>query len=411
MLTRLRLLTAGESHGPKITAVLDGVPAGLRLDVDAANLMLARRQKGFGAGGRMKIERDRLVLTAGYMGGATTGGPLAFEIVNRDWANWATRDVAPMTRPRPGHADLTGAVKYGYRDLRLSLERASARETAMRVAAGAVCAQLLGAFGVTVGGWVRQIGAVEVDLPEPAAASASGALSGAAAATALLSAIHTARDDEMASPDAAAVPALRAEVKRAIKARDTLGGVLEVVALGLPPGLGSHVQWDRKLEGRLAMALLSVQAMKGVELGRAFEQAGRMGTQVHDGIGRDADGQLLRTTNRAAGVEGGVTTGEPLLLRVAMKPISTTLTSRETVDLRDGATAQTDYERSDICATPRAVPICEAMVALVLADALLEKLGGDSLAEMQPRFAALRRSHVDDLPMDGVPWRIGYEGV
>lgn len=402
MLTRLRLLTAGESHGPRLNGVLDGMPAGLHLDPEAIATMMARRQKGYGAGGRMKIERDTLVLTGGYMGGLTTGGPLAMEVGNRDWASWAERDVPAMTRPRPGHADLTGAVKYGYRDLRLALERASARETALRVAAGAICTQFLAAFGIRVGGWIRRIGAVEV----PACVEA-----GRAPDVATLGRfMDHAATDEMASPEPTADALLRAEVKRAILGRDTLGGVIEVAVLGLPVGLGSHVQWDRKLEGRLAMALLSIQAMKGVEIGPAFDNAARMGTDVHDGIIAGDDGALHRQTNHAGGLEGGITTGEPLLLRVAMKPISTTLTSRATVDLATGETAQTQYERSDICATPRAVPICEAMVALVLADALLEKLGGDSMQEMLPRFATLPRSHLDDLTMNAQPWRIGYEG-
>ncbi|MCO4764312.1 MAG: chorismate synthase [Myxococcales bacterium] len=400
-MTRLRFLSAGESHGPRLNGVLDGIPAGLVLDPDAISTMMGRRQKGYGAGGRMKIERDTVVLSGGYMGGQTTGGPLALEVGNRDWASWAERDVAPMTKPRPGHADLTAAVKYGYTDLRLALERASARETAMRVGAGAICVQLLAQFGIRVGGWVRRIGQVEVPACQDAGRSPD--------AETLAQFMRAAHDDEMASPDPSADAALRAEVKRAILARDTLGGVLEVAVLGLPPGLGSHVQWDRKLEGRLAMALMSIQAMKGVEIGPAFDNASRMGTDVHDGISAGADGAITRDTNHAGGLEGGITTGEPLLVRIAMKPISTTLTPRHTVDLANGETAQTEYERSDICATPRAVPICEAMVALVLADALLEKLGGDSIAEMKPRFDALRRSHLNDLAMDNVPWRIGYQ--
>ena len=399
MWTRLRMLTAGESHGPQLTCILDGVPAGLTLDFDRADQLLARRQKGYGAGGRMKIERDRLKITAGYMNGQTTGGPLSFEIRNRDWDNWRERDVPPMTRPRPGHADLTGAIKYGYRDLRLSLERASARETAMRVAAGAVCLQLLEQLGVRVGGWVRSLGEVTIPCVD----------AGTAELETLLSQMAHARLHDMASPVAGQDEALRAEVKRTIKARDTLGGVIEVVAVGLPPALGSHVQWDRKLEARIGAAMLSIQAMKGVEIGDAFANASRLGTQVHDAIARDEAGQITRQTNRAGGLEGGMTTGEPLWVRVAMKPISTTLTPRETVDLATGEPAVTEYERSDICATPRAVPICEAMLALALTDALLEKLGGDSMDELAERLTSLRRSHLEDLPMNNVPWRIGYQ--
>ncbi|HAN31392.1 MAG TPA: chorismate synthase [Myxococcales bacterium] len=399
MLTRLRMLTAGESHGPKLTGILEGIPAGLEIDFEGADELLARRQRGYGAGGRMKIERDRLHLTGGYMQGATTGGPLCFEIVNRDWSNWRDRDVAPMNRPRPGHADLTGAIKYGYGDLRLSLERSSARETAMRVAAGAICIQLLETLGVSIGGWVRALGGVDIAACDVGLADVS----------VLREQLEHARSDEMAAPISGQRERLRAEVKRAMKAKDTLGGLIEVVALGLPAGLGSYVQWDRRLDARIAGAILSIQAMKGVEIGEAFTNCRRDGTEVHDEIIRDQEGEIGRRSNRAGGVEGGITTAQPLWLRVAMKPISTTLNPRQTVDLVTGQPSDTQYERSDICALPRAVPICESMLALVLADALLEKLGGDSLAEVKQRLDSLRRSHLDDLKMNNESWRIGYQ--
>ena len=399
MLTRLRFLSAGESHGPGLTAILEGIPAGLALDLDAVDHELARRQKGFGAGGRMKIERDQVRISGGLMGGRTTGAPLALAVENRDWKNWRTKDVAPMTRPRPGHADLTGALKYGYRELRLALERASARETAMRVAAGAVCKQLLGAFGVEVGGYVVQVGDVFAELAETMDEEV------------LRARFAAAQGNDLCCPDEAALEPMRALITRWRKERDTIGGVFEVIALGLPVGLGSHVQWDRRLEARLALALMSVQAIKGVEVGEGFRHAGRRGTEVHDEIVRDEAGAISRASNRAGGLEGGITTGLPLRLRVAKKPISTTLNPRQTVDLASGEPAETVYERSDFCALPRAVPIGEAMVALVLADALLEKLGGDSLAEMQPRFAALRQARLEDLPMDDQVWRLGYEGL
>lgn len=397
MLTRLRFLSAGESHGPRLTAILDGVPAGLRLDLDAITAQLARRQKGYGSGGRMKIERDRVRVSSGFMNGQTTGGPIAVDLANRDWKNWRTRDISPMTSPRPGHADLTGAIKYGYRDLRPSLERASARETAMRVAVGAIAQQLLAQLGVTLGGYVCQVGGVSASLdatcdPEKYRARFEAAL----------------RND-LCTPDPDAVEPMRDTIKRCRKAQDTLGGVLEVVALGLPPGLGSFVQWDRRLEARITFAMMSIQAMKGVEIGPAFENAGRLGTQVHDELFRDDDGKIYRKTNRAGGLEGGITTGAPLVVRLAKKPISTTLNPRQSIDLATGLPGVTEYERSDFCALPRAVPIAEAMLALVLADALMEKLGGDSVDEMQRRLGELRRSHVDDLPMDNVPWRFGYE--
>jgi chorismate synthase len=307
-----------------------------------------------------------------------------------------------MTVPRPGHADLTGAVKYAHTDLRMSLERASARETTARVAAGALCRKLLAEFGVRVGSYVVEIGGVRADLADMP----------------LPDRISRALEDEMACPEPAASARMRERVEAIIRARDTLGGVFEVVALGVPPGLGSHVHWDRRLSGRLAQAMLSIHAMKGVEIGEAFENARKPGTQVHDGILLDdgppaTDGgessvvrrpsSLVRPTNRAGGLEGGVTTGQPIVLRVAMKPISTTLTPLRSVDLASGEPAPVEYERSDFCAVPRAGVIGEAMAAFVLADALLEKLGGDSLSEMRPRFEALRRASLDDQRLSGEP--------
>lgn len=390
----LRFLTAGESHGPELTAILEGLPAGLPVDPEAIARELARRQQAYGAGGRMKIEQDRAHITAGVMAGRTTGGPIALTIANKDWKNWADRDIKPMTIPRPGHADLTGAIKYGYRELRLALERASARETTARVAVGALCKQYLAAFGIRVQGYVVAIGSVEADLPDDVPYEERFA---------------RAESNDLRCPDPAAVEAMRRLVWDCMQAKDTLGGVFEVVALGLPPGLGSHVHWDRRLGGRLLGAVGSIHAVKGVEIGRAFANATRFGTEVHDELFVDADGRVYRRTNRAGGLEGGITTGEPLVVRAAMKPISTTLNPRRSVDLATGQPALTVYERSDFNAVPRAVVVAEAMVAFVLADALLEKLGGDALDEQRPRFEALRRSRLQDLPMDNLPWRFGYE--
>lgn len=390
----LRFLTAGESHGPLLTAILEGMPAGLPLSPDDLARDLARRQQGYGSGGRMQIERDRACLTGGVMNGRTTGGPISLEIENRDWKNWAQKDIEPLVTPRPGHADLTGAIKYGYRDLRLALERSSARETAARVAVGAICKRLLAEFGVTVGGYVIAIGGEAAHLPEPPDYPARFA---------------AAEESPVRCPDPDASARIEAAIRQAKIDRDTLGGIIEVVALGLPPGLGSHVHYDRRLTGRLAAAVCSVQSIKGVEIGPAFENAARRGTQVHDAIIRDEMGRLVRATNRAGGLEGGMTTGEPLVVRAAMKPISTTLTPLDTVNLATGEPAQTVYERSDFCATPRAVVVIEAMVAFVMADELLRKLGGDSLDEIRPRFAALRQARVDALPMDNAPWRFGYD--
>lgn len=382
----LRFLTAGESHGPALTALLDGLPAGLAVDAGWIDRDLARRQRGYGAGPRMKLENDRVRILGGVMEGRTTGAPLALQVENSDHARWKGKAVPPFTTPRPGHADLAGALKYGYSDLRPALERASARETAARVAVGAVCRALLAEFGIQVGGYVSAIGAVSAEL----------------AAMPYSERIARALESDVSCPDQAAAARMQAAIREIMQARDTLGGVIEVVALNLPAGLGSYAQWDRRLEARLGAAILSVQAIKGVEFGPAFENARLPGTRAHDPI-RLQDGELVRPSERSGGLEGGVTTGQPLVLRAAMKPIATTLTPQPTVDLADGAETPTQYERSDFCPVPRAVVILEAMTAFILADALLEKLGGDSLEEMRPRFAALRRARPEDLPMDGLP--------
>ncbi|MCK4975612.1 MAG: chorismate synthase, partial [Anaerolineales bacterium] len=312
------------------------------------------------------------------------GAPVAVIIENRDHEKWRGQTVAPFTAPRPGHADLSGIIKYGYSDLRPALERASARETAARVAAGAVCKQLLAQFDIHVGGYVISIGEVAASLDK----------------IPLSERLERADESEVRCPDPDADQAMREQIRQIMQGRDTLGGIIEIVALGLPPGLGSYVQWDRRLEARLGAALLSVQAIKGVEIGSAFENTRLPGTQVHDAIHLDGE-YLIRPTNRAGGLEGGITTGQPLNMRAAMKPIATTLTPQETVDLAHGEETQTRYERSDFCPVPRAVPILEAMVAFVLADSLLDKLGGDSLDEIRPRFEDLRRARLSDLSIDG----------
>ncbi len=392
-MTVLRFLTAGESHGPMLTAILDGMPAGLAISSEYIDVELARRQTGYGSGGRMQIEKDHARITAGVMAGHTTGAPISLLVENRDFKNWKEKDIAPITTPRPGHADLTGAVKYGYRELRLALERASARETTMRVAVGAICRKLLEEFGVTIGGYVTQLGAVSADIP---------------AEMDYLERFRMAEESDVRCPVPAATEAMHEAVRQTKIDKDTLGGVMEIVALNVPPGLGSHVQFDRKLDGRIIGAMGSIHAMKGAEIAEAFKQAGMSGTKVHDAIDIH-DGTLTRRTNRAGGLEGGITTGEPIVVRVAMKPIATVLAGFDSVNLATGEPEPTTYERSDFCALPRAVPIGEAMLAYVLADALLEKLGGDSIEEMRPRFEARRGNRLSDLPMDNAVWRFGYE--
>ncbi len=380
----LRFLTAGESHGPALIAILEGFPAGMPLDVAEIDRQLLRRQVGYGSGPRMKLEHDQARILGGVMEGQTIGAPIAMLIQNRDHKNWRGKAVPAFTTPRPGHADLTAAVKYHYRDLRPALERASARETAARVAVGAICRQFLAQLGVRVGGYVASIAEIDAEL---------GAFS-------YPERINRAEENGLRCPDAQAAQAMQERIRQAMLARDTLGGVIEIVALGLPAGLGSHVHWDRRLEARLGAAVLSVQAIKGVEIGPAFENARLSGTQAQDAIELDEE-NLVRPTNRSGGIEGGITTGQPLLIRAAMKPIATTLTPQRTVDLQQGQQTDTRYERSDFCPVPRAVPVLEAMVAFVLADALLEKLGGDTLAEIKTRFAALHRPTLKDLHLDG----------
>ena len=377
----LRWITAGESHGPAIIAVLDGMPSGVEVTTAVVARDLARRRLGYGRGARMSFEADELELTGGVRHGKTMGGPVAVRIGNTEWPKWQTvmaadpvpADVlasqarnAPLTRPRPGHADLAGMQKYDVDDARLVLERASARETAARVALGAVArAFLRQALGVEVLSHVVSIGSVTAPagvIPRP-----------------------DDRERVDASPvrcaDKAAEADMIAEIDATRRAGDTLGGVVEVVAYGLPPGLGSHAQGDRRLDARLAAALMSIQAIKGVEMGDGFELARSRGSQAHDEIVRDRDGAIRRVTGRSGGTEGGMTTGELLRVRAAMKPISTVPRALSTVDTATGESAVAINQRSDVCAVPAAGVVAEAMVALVLAQAALEKFGGDSLAE------------------------------
>lgn len=382
-MNRLRLLTAGESHGPAVTAILDGMPAGVPLTADDVARDLARRQVGYGRGGRMAIERDTAELLGGVAGGLTTGGPVALLVGNRDWENWRDRDWPRLCVPRPGHADLAGSLKHELDDCRPVLERASARETAARVAAGAVARALLRACDVAVGSYVESIGGVRLDAVEP-----TWALAVAAEAS------------DVRCPDDSVAARQRRAIDAAREAGDSVGGVFVVLATGVPVGLGSHTQWDRRLDGCLAQALLSVQAVKGVEIGPAFENAARSGTQVHDAIRVPetvaagtlsvADAGRLRPTNRAGGLEGGMTTGQLLVLRAAMKPIPTTVSPQQSLHLDSGAAACTEYQRSDVCAVPAAAVVGEAMVCLVLADAMLAKFGGDSLNAVRE---ALGRYH------------------
>jgi chorismate synthase len=379
----LRFLTAGESHGPSLTVIVEGMPANWPIDLEAINRHLARRQGGYGRGGRMKIEKDEVRVTSGIRWGETLGSPVTLVVDNKDWKNWSRKmSVDPadrdesivVTRPRPGHADLVGAMKYDHRDLRNVLERASARETTARVAAGSLARQVLERFGIRVLGWVAEIGAIAArhdDKPPEeifAAAEAS----------------------QVRMADADAERRIIALVDECKKEGDTLGGVVEVCVTGLPPGLGSYVHWDRKVDGRLAGALLAVQACKGVELGAGFRVARVRGSEIHDEIVRTSKG-IGRASNNYGGTEGGMTTGEPLVVRAAFKPISTLMKPLRSVDIATGEESKAAIERSDVMAVPAAAVICEAVVAFELARLFLEKFGGDSLVEVTRNYEGYLR--------------------
>jgi len=385
-MSRLRFLTSGESHGPELLAILEGIPAGLSISEDIINHQLFRRQRGSGAGNRMNIEKDQATLVSGLMDGKTIGSPIGIKITNLNHAEWRGKEISPFTIPRPGHVDLTGALKYGYQDLRPSLERASARETAARTAVGTICRHFLEQFSIQVGGWVSSIGPVVLKSVQITDETFPDL-------------IKRAEATGTRCPDPATAKLMEAAIRKVKKAGDTLGGVIEIAVMGLPPGLGSFMHWDRKLDARLGAAVLGIPAIKGIEIGRAFENTKKRGTEIQDPI-RSSDDNIYRPTNRAGGLEGGVTNGNPLIIRAAMKPIATTITPQQTVDLINQEESTSKYERSDFCPVPRAVPIIEAVVSFILADALIEKLGGDSLAEMLPRFNNLPKSRFSDLNLD-----------
>lgn len=373
-MTVFRYLTAGESHGPLLSAIVDGLPAGIHLTAELINHDLARRQQGYGRGGRMKIEKDTVELLSGVRWGETIGSPLTLVVKNRDWENWSEQmsplpeyrdESGAVTRPRPGHADLSGALKYHHSDVRNILERSSARETAVRVAVGGVAKAFLAEFGIKVGGYVTEVGGVVSKTPDEP----------------LNSLWQRALASEMFCCD----PYAEAEMTRAIDIAkadgDTLGGVVEVQVTGVPTGLGSHAQWDRKLDARLAMALMSIQAIKGVEIGIGFDAARRPGSKVHDEI--FYSGGYRRESNNAGGIEGGMSNGEPIVVRAAMKPIPTLYKPLRSVDIKTHEPFAATVERSDTCAVPAALVVAEAVVAIEIANALLEKFGGDSVFEIR----------------------------
>lgn len=389
-MARLRLLSGGESHGPKITVIVDGLPAGLRVDRARVTGELQRRQLGYGRGYRMRsIERDEAIFTGGLRFGETMGGPLVIEIPNLDHDKWRgvmevdpiadhqAADARAIRRPRPGHADLAGALKYDRHDLRDVLERASARNTTARVAAGAVARALLAEIGVEIFSLVTKIGGVEWPLPERDLESFRGA----------------AEASDVRCPDAATAERMRQKIDEAQKAGDTVGGSFAVIATGVPPGLGSYAEWDRKLDGRLAQAVMSIPAVKAVEIGAGVQVADRWGSQAHDPIDWRPEGdggRFVRPTNHAGGLEGGVSNGAELIVRGSMKPISTLAQPLRSVNLDDKTESLAAYERSDVCAVPACAVIAEAAVAFCLADAALESYGGDTIGDLRATFRAVK---------------------
>jgi chorismate synthase len=375
----IRFLTAGESHGKGLVCIIEGIPANLELSSEYINRELERRQRGYGRGGRMKIEKDRVQILSGVRFGKTLGGPIALFIENKDWENWKEKmavegerpeTAVPFTRPRPGHADLAGGIKYNQRDLRNILERASARETACRVALGAVCKRFLEELGVFVGSYVVSIGPLCPPIEEQD----------------LIKRHQLAEQSEVRFPDPSKDKEFMELIDRAKEMGESLGGVFEVFAVGVPPGLGSHVHWDRKLDGRIAQAMMSIQAIKGVEIGLGFEAAKRFGSEVHDEIGyREGEG-YFRYSNNLGGLEGGITNGMPIIVRCAMKPIPTLTKPLRSVDVLTKEEVRAGKERTDVVAVPAASVVGESALALVLADAFLEKLGGDFMEEIKERY-------------------------
>lgn len=398
----LRWLTAGESHGPSLVGILEGVPAGVEVTSGMVQAALARRRLGYGRGARMKFEQDEVTIIGGVRHGLTQGGPVAIQVGNTEWPKWekimASDPVdpgeveslarnAPLTRPRPGHADFTGMQKYGFDEARPVLERASARETATRVALGTVASQLLKSLGIELVSHTVSLASVEVpqDSPLPVPDDVAG-----------LDA------DPLRCFDPETSSAMVAEVDAAHKDGETLGGVVEVLAYGLPPGLGSYVHWDRRLDSRLAAALMGIQAMKAVEIGDGFRTAARRGSAAHDEIVRDGQGRISRASNRAGGIEGGMSIGEVLRVRTAMKPIATVPRALRTIDVSTGEEAKAHHQRSDVCAVPASGVVAEAMVALVLAEAVVEKFGGDSIAETERNLRSYLAAIPESLDSSGI---------
>ena len=390
---KIKYLTAGESHGPELTAIVEGIPSNFEVTKEYIDKFLLRRQKTLGSGGRMNIEKDQVLITSGVVNKLTTGGPIALKIINKDWQNWKDKEIEPYVVPRPGHADLVGTLKYNHDDIRLTLERASARETAIRCAVGAIAHQILSQLNIQLVGFVSSIGGQSFNPRN---------------ITDITSFKNLIEQSDVSCPDKNAADLMIKEIKDARKKKDTLGGAITCVAINYPPGCGSYVQFDRKLDAKISSSMISVQSVKAVEIGNGFEASKKYGTEVQDQIKLD-NNKIKRISNNLGGFEGGMSTGEPIMVTSYLKPISTTLTPIKSVDLHSGKETETIYERSDTCAVPRAVPIFEGVLSLDLLNSLIEKTGGDSKDEIAKRVDNLQNYNIEDFELSNKKWTMGYE--
>ena len=389
----IRFLTAGESHGPELTGIVEGVPAGFTISKEFIDSYLKRRQKDTGSGGRMNIESDEVFISSGVVNNISTGAPIALRIKNKDWENWKDKDIEPYVVPRPGHADLIGTAKYDLNDIRLVLERSSARETAMRCAIGAIAIQILESMGISIYGYVSSIGKVDYRYSNDFSLDEMRKLTD---------------DSPVSCPDADKSQQMEKEISNARKKKDTLGGSITTIATGVPPTLGSYVDWDKKLDAKLARILMSIQSVKAIEVGDGIESSKNYGTSVQDQYVLNKK-EIKKESNNLGGFEGGMTNGENIELTAYLKPISTTLSPIKSVNLAEKEETETVYERSDTCAVPRAVPIFESAMALEILNAVLNKSGGDNKKEIIKNFENIPNLNIDEFDLDNKVWKFGYE--
>ena len=389
----IRFLTAGESHGPELTGIVEGVPAGFTISKEFIDSYLKRRQKDTGSGGRMNIESDEVFISSGVVNNISTGAPIALRIKNKDWENWKDKDIEPYVVPRPGHADLIGTAKYDLNDIRLVLERSSARETAMRCAIGAIAIQILESMGISIYGYVSSIGKVDYRYSNDFSLDEMRKLTD---------------DSPVSCPDADKSEQMEKEISNARKKKDTLGGSITTIATGVPPTLGSYVHWDKKLDAKLARILMSIQSVKAIEVGDGIESSKNYGTSVQDQYVLNKK-EIKKESNNLGGFEGGMTNGENIELTAYLKPISTTLSPIKSVNLAEKEETETVYERSDTCAVPRAVPIFESAMALEILNAVLNKSGGDNKKEIIKNFENIPNLNIDEFALDNKVWKFGYE--